>query len=489
MPLSGGASAKVGLEYELLWTVNCMHRVMQDNATSIRLEPPGDEGKGIEFTIETSEGIEHHQVKRQLTGSGRWSLASLASEDVLRHFYQKLDDPSAICRFVSMHAAHPLDDLADRARKSENYASFKIHFLDTKDWRKRFDDLHRLWEATDEEETYLRLKRVFVHTIDEYDLHDLAESKIESCVGGNPKNVSDVLAQFVLAQTHQNLTSEKIWEHLQSREFSKRVLSQGEDVVARINDLNKAYLAGIQPVGIGGQTVQRSEVPQIFTAFDDKESNNIVLLTGKAGVGKSSTIAQVINEMHHRDALTLSFRLDRLEASATSRDLGQALGLPDSPVGTLANIAKMRDCLLVIDQLDAVSFASGRNSDFFDCISAMLREVKRYPNMRVLVACRKFDVDNDPRIRELISANGIAQEVQLSEFDEATVREVVANMGIDSGSLNSKQIELLSLPVHLRLLAEVSSGKNGAASLGFQTAKELYTSILGIQEAMSWRSK
>ena len=70
MPLPGGASAKAGIECEFLWTVNCMLRVMQDETMSVRLEPPGEEGEGIEFALETSEGIEYHQVKRQLTGSG-----------------------------------------------------------------------------------------------------------------------------------------------------------------------------------------------------------------------------------------------------------------------------------------------------------------------------------------------------------------------------------------------------------------------------------
>lgn len=473
MPQPGGASSKFGLEYELVWTVNCMLRVMQDDAMFIRLEPPGEEGKGIEFAIESIDGVEHHQVKRQLTGRGRWSLASLASEGVLRHFYQKLDQPSVTCRFVSMHAAHPLDELADRARQSENYLSFRIHFLASNEWRTRFDELHSLWEASDEEETYLRLKRVFVHTIDEYDLRDLTEIKLEACVSGNPRNALDVLAQFALAQTHQTLTPEKIWGHLRSRELNRRALREEEDVVARVYGLNEAYLAGIQPVGVGGKTIRRPEVNQILAVFDDEEARNIVLVTGKAGVGKTSGVAQVLDEMTGRKEPVLSMRLDRLEACATPRELGHALGLPESPVSVLANISEGRNCLLVIDQLDAVSLASGRNSDFFDCISAMLREVRRHPSMRVLVACRKFDVDNDPRIRELISANGIAQEVALVEFGEATVREVVADLGIDAGSLNSKQIKLLSLPVHLRLLAEVTDGKSDVP-LGFQTAKELY---------------
>ena len=68
MPLSGGPSDKAGNRYEYLWTVRWMMRVMKGEADSIHLEPAGDEGKGIEFTVYNSSRPEHHQAKSQLTG-------------------------------------------------------------------------------------------------------------------------------------------------------------------------------------------------------------------------------------------------------------------------------------------------------------------------------------------------------------------------------------------------------------------------------------
>ena len=328
-------------------------------------------------------------------------------------------------------------------------------------------------ESPSTEDTYERLTRVEVTTIDEDSLREWVEDVLEALVTGNPSTVSDVLSSFALDQTHQNLTSQDVWTHLQSRGIDRLTLRQNDEAIDAISDLKDTYIAGIRPVGIGGEVISRDEVSRILSIFDDDQCGNIALVTGKAGVGKSSVIAQTLEEIDGRGWPILALRADRIEPAATPRELGQRLGLPASPASALANLADGNDCLLIIDQLDTVSLASGRNPEFFDCIAAMLNQANHHPNMRVLVACRKFDVDNDPRIRELISANGIAQEVPLAEFDEATVREVVAKLGIESARLNPKQIELLSLPVHLRLLAEVSSGKNDAP-LGFQTAKELY---------------
>jgi hypothetical protein len=51
MPLSGGSTNKFGNRFEGRWTVVCMIEVLNETACSVRLEPPGIEGKGIEFWL------------------------------------------------------------------------------------------------------------------------------------------------------------------------------------------------------------------------------------------------------------------------------------------------------------------------------------------------------------------------------------------------------------------------------------------------------
>ena len=473
MPLRGGPSAKVGHRYEYLWAVMCMIRLMRGDADSIHLEPPGHEGEGIEFSVQTSSGTEYHQVKRQLTGKGVWSLSQLGSRGVLPLFYERLGDPLAACVFVSSHAAHPLDELVSRARDSGSWEEFEQRFLDTPDWTHSFDRLHDIWSSSNKEDSYERLKRIRIVTEDEDSLRKSVDYGLETLVSGNTENARSALLEFASDQIHQVLASADIWTFLKSRHFNRQTWAHDQTVTSTISELNQTYLSGIRPVGIANEIIERNEVDQILATFDDPYSPNIVLVTGRAGVGKTSIVSQVLARLEDRDWPLLTMRVDRLEVSRTPTELGQSLGLPASPVSVLAAVAQGQDCLLILDQIDAVSQASGRNPGFFDCIAALMEQAHSHPNMRILSACRKFDIDNDPRLRGLTADERVAKEIRLEQFDEATVRAVIARMGVDSSNLSARQISLLSLPIHLRLLEETLA-MSECPSLGFQTSTDLY---------------
>jgi hypothetical protein len=102
MPLPGGSAGKAGVHYEDKWTAHCALDVLRGRASSIRIEPPGHEGDGIEFWIKRDDCIEYHQVKRQKE-SGEWTVAAL--REVLKNFEVRLRDPAARCVFVSMQSA------------------------------------------------------------------------------------------------------------------------------------------------------------------------------------------------------------------------------------------------------------------------------------------------------------------------------------------------------------------------------------------------
>lgn len=88
MPLPGGATDKFGNRYEGRWTVACMIEVMDENADSIRLEPPGVEGEGVEFWLSKGNSRGYHQVKRQQS-VGNWTIVNLKKKRNFVKFLEK----------------------------------------------------------------------------------------------------------------------------------------------------------------------------------------------------------------------------------------------------------------------------------------------------------------------------------------------------------------------------------------------------------------
>ncbi|MBE9160078.1 ATP-binding protein [Nodosilinea sp. LEGE 06152] len=479
MPLPGGATDKFGNRYEGLWTVACMIRVIDEKADSIRLEPPGTEGEGVEFWLSRAGEREYHQVKRQQSASGRWTLADLENKKILSNFWEKLKNPTKACVFVSGHAAFQLDELADRARRSASWQEFHEEFLRagiSKDSAqfKNFQDLCTAWSGSSEEEAYEALKRTHVETISEQTLRTTVESYIAPLVEGETAAAIDTLAQYALDEIHRELKTHDIWQHLENRGFRRRQWNKDTHVWAAVDKVNHLYFSRFENEKVAGEIIFRDEVSVVIDKLLSFSSKRGVLLTGEAGVGKSGVIGQVVTTLRARWIPLIAFRVDRLEPTQSPKALGMQLeGLPGSPADVLAAISQRRECVLIIDQLDAVSEASGRNPWFFECVDKIIKQAQVNPNIHLLLACRKFDLENDSRLRRLTGQDSVFETVTVNCLSHETVRKVCQKLGLDTTRLNQKQLNLLSIPLHLSLLAEVAEDES-IDVLDFRTAKDLY---------------
>ena len=489
MPLPGGAAEKFGNRYEVRWTVACLLDVMDERADSIRLEPPGPEGEGFEFWI-TKQGIrEYHQVKRQHF-SGHWTLNRLVQEGVLTNFGTRLRDTSVHCVFVSSNSSGELDELSNRARGSASWEEFNKEFLNANQWRRSFNRVRDSMPDLPEPEMYERLKRVRVETISETFLLTTIESRASALVNGDSATIVDVLAEMAAERVHHKLTPHDIWNHLKSRGFSRRHWDKDHHVLTAVQEANQRYLTLLRDQAIGSTVLPRQETQVVQVRLKQSIGKAGVLVTGEAGVGKSGVMLQVVEELLNVATPLVAFRADRLEPTQLPDIVGEQIGLPGSPANVLAAVAQGKYCVLVIDQLDALSLASGQNTEFFDCIDEIVRQAQVHPNMRILLACRKFDLDNDNRLRRLTGSDGVAETVVVERLALETVREVVARLGLDANSLSSTQLILLSIPLHLKLLSELVADEDIRA-LNFETAQDLYKKFWEykqrvIRERLGW---
>ena len=339
--------------------------------------------------------------------------------------------------------------------------------------KKNFSRVRNSAPGLQEQEVFERLKRVHTRTIDESSLLTTIESRVSTLVNEDPATAVDVLAELALDRVHQELTAHDIWTHLETRGFTRRHWDQDHHVLSAVGEANQRYLSLLRAQAIDNTVIPRHEVQTVQSRLKESGGRVGVLLTGEAGVGKSGVMFQVVEELLDAGTPVVAFRADRLEPTQLPDRVGEQIGLPGSPANVLAAVAQGGHCVLVIDQMDALSLASGRNTDLFDCIYEILRQAQAHPNMRILLACRKFDLDNDHRLRGLTESDGIAEAVVVGRLPHETVLEVVSRFGLNSDSLSFKQRDLLSVPLHLKLLSELVTDVE-IRRLNFETAQDLY---------------
>lgn len=468
VPRSGGEADKLGNKYELAWAVrHALYCVRNDRCALIVEDNDVEVGRGSEFTYDTGTFVEVHQVKRQNGNSNGWTVRELADRKIFeaavrhvaagRHYH-----------FVSLTPCRPLQELSERARKSEDLVDFTSHWL-TGELRSVFDQLVALAVLGSPQAAWETLRGMWFSVHDEYDVilvnRMLAEYNFSAT---NGHLVSLAVGDILLDNLGKRLTRTKLLDMLAERGIKPLAPGVYQRARGQVRVVTRSWRESIQRE-LFQPPIKRTEADQLVRALGPGQ---IGLMTGTAGGGKSSVLEQAVASLEATGAEVLALRLDRFDHFASTADLGAQLGIETSPAVALAMAADGRDAYLVIDQLDAVSLASGRVPECFDVIMDLIGEALFFDSMRVVLACRQFDVNNDHRIRALASrAEVTTVEIGLLTVDE--VESAVKKMGLDPMLLSPSQYVLLQLPLHLVLLGTIASDSD-ADALAFNSRGSLF---------------
>ena len=500
MPRPGGEADKLGNRYEALWVVDAVLDLIEGHWASLVLEPVGQEAAGIEFSRTSTSGlIEFHSIKRQ-HHRGNWTIALLAGLDptgrcILGDLFQQIQT-GAEAVFSSGTSATELEELIQRALASDSFEEFKQRISQSARLSGQF--LKYVAAICDAERpAYRALRHLHVRTKNEPELRKDVERRIRSRFGmrsGEPLNATTtqlLIGNFLTDSLGRILNAESILEALADHGIVRLRLTHEPTVGERIQRLNRAYLHEVNALLINHAMIVRSESVAACTALlDDGRS---VTLEGTAGGGKSCVLAQVLSQLDDRDVPFLVIRLDRLtEADVSAQAIGVNRGLPDSPTITLGEFAGDRPSVLCLDQLDALSLVSARQLWAWSALSELLDEASRYPTMRILFACRSFDLEQDAQIRALAANEDQIERVRIQDLDEDTVQSAIAASRLVVPPLEDQQLQILSIPLHLYIfLVAARSGQVDFAAAGdlfdaFWKAKALKVARRISSHAPAW---
>lgn len=463
--MSGGTADKYGNRFEGRWTVHCFAELLRDRAQRIDLEPPGPAGEGVEFILWRDDNAEHHQVKSGRSG-GQWTIARMARERVLGVFGRKLrDDPGCVCVLVTEAAADELDELGSRARQSASEAEFETRLSEA--LRSVWQRARTEWSDMTGDEAVAAMGRVQHMLWAENGLTTLLGAELESLVSGPPETTLAVLAQYALDRLSGSVIASEIWSHLSELHMRPTNWAHDTSVAQAMTGATDRYLRFHGDEAILGSPLHRDESDTVTGLLLEKPT--VVFVTGDGGTGKSGVLAEVVERLRANGNPVLAIRADNLTPTQLTHEVGQQVGLPGSPGAVLASQAGGRRSVLIIDQLDSVSLTSGRHPDFWHCLRDVVDEARWQPEVSVLVACRRFDLDNDDRISAMAKEMTV---VAVGPLSDATVDGVLSQLHVDATALQASQRELLRVPMHLRLLTLVASDE-AEPGFTFESAKDL----------------
>lgn len=464
--MPGGAADKFGNRFEHWWTAFRIADVLEGRASTIRLEPPGPTGFGIEFTVEEKGTAWAEQVK-EVSSGGNWTVNRLKNKEVLQAAKAHVESGRNF-RLVASTAAPEITDLSARARATETLAEFNDAL--SKDLLIALADVASIWSTTSES-TWTLLKRIYVthHTPDS--MKSIARAEYKLLFSNDPDSTIAELRDYCDENIHLTLNAVQIWAHLESKGFNRRHLVGDHGTISSLRrtlDRQERRVNRSAPrIGL----VRRHDAEQILNLLQAPDAKQVLVVDGLAGCGKSTIVTEVTRSLEGLGWFVAVARMDSVETKTNTSDkLGQAIGLTESPATLLSAVAATSPCVLVIDQLDAVSTYGGRMADSFESIDEILDELASIPNLKVVLVVRTVDLESDPRLRRLVTGAAVVDRHTIGRLDIADVKNQLISSGL-AVHPNELTLELLRTPLHFAVFSRLS---DSSRALSYRTLQNLY---------------
>lgn len=479
MPIGGGTADKFGNRYEALWAIDCLLAIADGRALNLTLEPvERDEARGIEFSHALEGGtVEFWSVKRQTARAMGWTLNLLTDRDgrgrsILGDLAGHVDrNQRHVAVFASTLATPELDELRSYAKTSDLLAS-RLNL--SRGLKESFARYLLPVFGNDEKRTLTFLQRSRTNTTDETQLRDRIGFSIRKLFyrtdGGELDHdaVRGLLAEFLLRHIHQEVHKSLLLQELARHSIGLQDWSTGSRASERIREICRQYVVPLQAERINANTLRLEGTAPLETIPAQPLK---ILVAGKAGGGKSTTLAALVERLIASSVPVIPIRFDQLpEGILTTKELGAKLLLAESPALVLAGLASGGPAVMVVDQLDAISLASGRRTDGWLLFESFLNELERYSNVSLVVGCREFDLEHDRRIRGLAAKESNFLLARLGGLSDDVINSALDAAGTAPESVSSTLRPILSIPLHLALFLRLAQ----ATRIGVHNRDELF---------------
>lgn len=224
------------------------------------------------------------------------------------------------------------------------------------------------------------------------------------------------------------------------------------DKKQRIGELIDAYACAFEAVNsyfysLPDSYVKRSEFQELMAwikkDFIVDKNDNICVLTGNAGVGKSVLIKQLSNKLRNDGIRLFAIKADM--QIITSEDALNSV----YEVLNFITADKKERVVLLIDQIDALSQSLSSDRAQINAYFSLLNKFSTslYSNLRIVVSCRQFDLDYDPILNNLKDKTNIKLDKLKVEDVKNVLLKLVGEDNIEK--ISDHTIQLLQTAQYL----------------------------------------
>jgi hypothetical protein len=468
--IPGGRADKFGNRFERLWVVSQALAVIEGRLSTIKWEPLGFEGEGVECVATHTDGLKiYHQCKVQNGNDGKWSVAELGANGVLQNAKEKLEaDLRCKFAFISNDGVPALRDMANHARTCDRDPSdFISHCLTSQPIKGSFTKLRQCWGLDSElnggvlRALDLLARMEFGHGFwgsEETTLHRLAERIINEEGKGFVAFLGDYLEQ----KMGNTLNASQLICALHENGYSLCDLRSNPSLPNAINKLQVRFRKALVPHLIDQKELNRPESEALLQLALAPGKSRLIFVTGEPGSGKSGVLLQLMGLLDQQTIPYLPIRLNTDYPEKSVRTYSKEnLDLPRSPSLCLRSYAGEQRAVLLIDQLDAIRWTSRNSQKAWEICKEILDDALHFQEMSVVVVGRTMDFEDDPKIKhwkqEIANSDAVSIEgFTVGALAEEDVAALVGNYDMIYASLLPKEKEILRNCQNLRLWTELA---------------------------------
>ena len=253
------------------------------------------------------------------------------------------------------------------------------------------------------------------------------------------KNVATTIDRW------KQIFNDKIAQLTKEKKSTEEVMTESCSAFQRINtyfhDLKDSF-------------VERKEIDILCKWVKDElqeKESCVKLLVGNAGMGKSVVIKKVIQRLNADGIRCFAIKADKLQ-TPVGYSSNEHLELLRN---TFSSLIQEKRAVLIIDQIDALSQYINSDRSKLENITALIKlfsDDKNMRNVRIIVSCRSFDLDFDPKLSLL----GREPQIKLGLLSKEDVEKVLDRLKVGLyKELDDKTKTVLQTPQHLNLFCRV----------------------------------